>query len=187
MDLPDFRAPLFQAQDWLQSLVAGVRPDQLSLPTPCPDWDVDGLVAHVFLVADRIAVVGRGGDAMTVTPDTVSVPADRGAGFAERAAEVRRVWSDDESLTRTAVVPWGEVPGAVALAGYLPELVAHSWDLATATGQSAEAEPQLAAVALAAAQRGIPAERDGFPFGPVVPSGEQDSPTTRFVHWMGRG
>lgn len=186
MDLPDFRPPLFQAQDWLQTLIAGVRPNQHDLPTPCDEWDVGRLVAHLFLVAERIAVVGQGGNAMTVTEDVVTVPDDLAAGFAERAAAVRRAWADEESLTRLAVVPWGEVPGAVALAGYLPELVAHGWDLATATGQPREADPQLAAVALAAAERGIPAARDGFPFGPVVPSSEQDSPTTRFVHWMGR-
>lgn len=186
MDLPDFRQPLFAAQDWMHNLLAQVRPDQLALPTQCGDWDVQELVAHLFLVADRITVVGQGGNAMSVTEDAVRVPDELAAGFAERVDAARRAWSDETSLTRSVVVPWGEVPGAVALAGYLPEVVAHSWDLATATGQPSEADPQLAAVALAAAERGIPAERDGFPFGPVVPSGPEDSPTTRFVHWMGR-
>jgi uncharacterized protein (TIGR03086 family) len=187
VDLPDFRSPLFQAQDWMHDLLGQVRPDQLAERTPCGDWDVAELVAHLFVVADRIVVVGQGGNAMSVTREAIEVPDDLAAGFEQRVQAARQAWSDDASLTRSVTVPWGEVPGAIALAGYLPELVAHSWDLATATGQSSEAAPELAAVALGAAQRAIPAERDGFPFGPVVPSEPGDSPTTRFVHWMGRG
>lgn len=186
MNLPDHRPDLFQAQDWMHALLAEVRPEHLDLPTPCEDWDVRELVAHLFLVADRITVVGQGGNAMSVTRDAVEVPDDLAAGFGQRVQAAREAWSDDASLTRSVTVPWGEVPGAIALAGYLPELVAHSWDLATATGQPSEADPELAAVAMSAAGRAIPAERDGFPFGPVVPSTPDDSPTTRFVHWMGR-
>ncbi len=187
MDLPDHRPALFQAQDWMHSLLAQVQPEHFDLPTPCDGWDVRELVGHLFLVAERITLVGQGGNAMSISQDTVQVPDDLAAGFGERVEASRQAWSDDDSLTRLAVVPWGEVPGAIALAGYLPELVAHSWDLATATGQPAEADPEVAAVALGAAQRAIPAEREGFPFGPVVPSEPDDSPTTRFVHWMGRG
>ena len=186
MDLPDFRQPLFQAQEWVHTLLAGVRPDQLDLATPCGDWDVRALVSHLHLVAERVLVLGRGGDAMSVAEGSVPVGEDLARGFGERSAAAREAWSDDASLTRTVTVPWGTFPGAVALGGYLPEHVAHGWDLAVATGQPSEADPSLAAVALAAAQRGIPAERDGFPFAPVVPSGPKDSPTTRFVHWMGR-
>lgn len=187
MDLPDFRQPLFQAQEWTYHLLTGVQPDQLDRPTPCERWDVRELVAHLYLVVERIAVVGRGGNAMTVRPESVAVGDDLVAGYRERIDAARAAWFDDESLTRQVVVPWGEVPGAVALAGYLPEVVAHGWDLAVSTGQPSEADPELAAVALGAAQRAIPAERDGFPFGPVVESEADDSPTTRFAHWMGRG
>ncbi|WP_375426676.1 TIGR03086 family metal-binding protein [uncultured Friedmanniella sp.] len=186
MNLPDHRPDLFQAQDWMLALIGGVRPEHLDRPTPCGDWDVRELVAHLFMVADRIAVVGQGGNAMSVTRDGVQVPDDLAAGFEQRIQVGRQAWSDESSLSRSVVVPWGEVPGAIALTGYVPELVAHGWDLATATGQPSEAAPELAAVALRAAQRAIPAERDGFPFGPVVESGPDDSPTTRFVHWMGR-
>ena len=71
MDLPDFRHPLFQAQEWVHTLLAGVRPDQLDLPTPCGDWDVRALVSHLHLVAERVLVLGRGGDAMSVAEGSV--------------------------------------------------------------------------------------------------------------------
>jgi hypothetical protein len=45
----------------------------------------------------------------------------------------------------------------VALAGYVRELLARGWDLATATGQPAELDQELAAFALEVSRRSLPA------------------------------
>ena len=44
-------------------------------------------------------------------------------------------------------LPFGEVPGAVALGIHTVEAIVHGWDLATATGQPAAIDPELCAVA----------------------------------------
>ena len=36
-----------RALDETARLVGGVRPDQMDLPTPCSDWDVRTLIAHL--------------------------------------------------------------------------------------------------------------------------------------------
>ncbi len=53
---------------------------------------------------------------------------------------------------------------------YTNEFVLHAWDLAKATGQSPEWDPEMLAAPLAHMHRAVPAEPRGgqVPFGPVV-------------------
>ncbi|WFR72435.1 TIGR03086 family metal-binding protein [Prescottella defluvii] len=107
----------------------------------------------------------------------------------DRAVEaMRAVWADDALLDTVVTVPWGRVPGRAAVFAYLNETLVHGWDLAVATGQPAEADPVLAATALAVAERAIPeAPRGGpIPFGPVVKPAEGAGPTERLANWSGR-
>lgn len=64
----------------------------------------------------------------------------------------------------------------------------HGWDLATATGQTAELNPDLGGVALDSARRFVPAEPRGghVPFGPVVPVPDDADVYTRLAGWLGR-
>lgn len=187
--LPDLRSTLSAAHAWVLELLAGVRPDQLDLPTPCPEFTVTDLVAHLYMVVGRVRVLGEGGDISTEHFSVAELPEDVVAGYRERVRAAGAAWSDDASLTRIVSVPWGEVPGAMAVGGYLIETLTHGWDLALATGQPGEVAPEVAELALAIAQQAIPAEPRGgeVPFGPVVASTEDTGPTLRFVHWMGRG
>src|SRR6185436_12961263 len=44
-------------------VIANVRPDQLDLPSPCFEYDVRGLMAHLVFVLHRVAALGRGDEA----------------------------------------------------------------------------------------------------------------------------
>ena len=187
MNLPDLRPQLAQAQDWMASLIDQIEPAQLSAATPCDDWDVRDLVAHVYMGAGRVRAMGEGRPAESVQADVDGLPADLGAGYREAVAAARAAWADDAQLNRPVHAPWGVVPGAAAIGGYLNEALAHGWDLAVATGRPSEIDPALAAAALKVAQLAIPAEgRDQMPFGEVVPCAADASPSDRFVSWMGR-
>lgn len=59
-ELPDHRAAVFAAQEWVADLLDQVTPDQYALPTPCSEFDVDALIRHVYGVADRLAAMGQG-------------------------------------------------------------------------------------------------------------------------------
>src|ERR1700689_941933 len=65
-----------QAMAQTGSIVAAVEPGQLTLPTPCPEYDVRALLSHMVGGLNRIAVVGEGGDAMAVAPRADGVPDD---------------------------------------------------------------------------------------------------------------
>ena len=173
-----------------ESIIAAVRHDQAGLPTPCTDWDVRTLVSHMAGGVIRIALVGEGADALAVPP-FAEVGDQRDGGWAAtyRAARARvaAAWADDAKLDALFAVPWGKVPGRVALAGYVREVLAHGWDLASATGQETELDQELGAYALEISQRSLPESgREDIPFGPVVAAPAGAGVYARLAAWLGR-
>lgn len=186
--ITDPRPQLAASQAWVAGLIDAVTPEQLTWPTPCDEWDVRALLEHLLAVQGRISGVPRGED-INALPRFIDLPSgDPGSAFRDAAAEAAGSWSDDDALVREVTVPWGTVPGASALEGYVREHLAHGWDLAVATGQNPEADADLAAFGLATAREGVPAEpRGGFvPFEAVVEPAEDAGPTERLANWLGR-
>lgn len=159
----------------MAQLVSGVPDALLEHPTPCPDYTLGDLVAHVggmalaFTAAagkttGEAVTAGPSGDASTLGDDWRSrIPADL-----EALAEA---WRDPQAWTGTTQAGGVELPGDVAGLVALDELVVHGWDVARASGQPFDCEPaHLRAVHrfLAAARRGEDQTPDGL-FGPVVP------------------
>ncbi len=132
----DIRTVFANAMATGGDVVARVRPDQLDDPTPCADHDVRTLLGHLVGVLDRVTLMGRGEDPMT-SPDVVRGLADDAwlAAWSDAAGRVVEAWADDAALVRTIRLPWSQESGAVTLASYCNEVVVHTWDLATATGQ----------------------------------------------------
>lgn len=176
------------------ALIRTVRPDQLSLPTPCTEYDVRALLGHVVDVTRRIALlgeaVGRGEvpDAPSTAPGAPDVPDDRWAPAYEEVRErALKAWDSDELMASTVRVPWGEVPGRAALAGYVMEIVAHTWDLSEAVGHPLPLDPEPAEFALEAARAALPAgPREGRPFDAPVPAPEGAGAHERLAAWLGR-
>jgi len=183
--------PLYDgALSWALGLVRGVRPDQLTLPTPCSELDVRALLAHLVATAHRAAAVGRGEDAGSVPWSAPQAPGDDwGSAYADAIEDALAVWRDGpERLERPVRAPFGEVPGRAALMAYTSETLVHGWDVAVATGQPEEADPAVVAPVLAAMQRFLPAEPRGgpIPFAAPVPPRDEAGPTERLAHWCGR-
>ena len=171
------------------NIVAAVSSDQLTLPTPCTEYDVRALLSHIVGGLNRIAIMGEGGDALAVAPRADGVPDDGWlAAYRTASARARAAWADDARLDALVEVPWGKVPGRIALSGYVQEILTHGWDLARATGQPTELDPDLATWVLAVAQRILPPEPRGgeIPFGPVVPAPPGAGPYTQLAAWLGR-
>lgn len=169
---------------WVHGLMT--RADELDAPTPCAEFDVRSLLGHLVCTVERARVIGEGGDPHSV-PLVVTDLADPAAAYAAATAKTLAVWADDALLDRPVTAPWGTVPGRAAVWGYLNETLVHGWDLAVATGQDPEADPDLAGVVLAAAPRIIPEEPRGghMPFAPVVAPRPGAGPTERLANWSG--
>jgi uncharacterized protein (TIGR03086 family) len=174
-----------------EAIVAAVTRDQLGLPTPCPEYDVRTLLAHITGGLTRTALVGEGDPDALAHPAQASGVPDDGWPAAYRAAATRAVaaWADDTKLDTLVEVPWGKVPGRFVIAGYIQEILTHGWDLAKATGQPTEGDPELALYALAGAKRILPPDirgAEGIPFGPVVEAPADAGPYTQLAAWLGR-
>jgi uncharacterized protein (TIGR03086 family) len=198
--------PLFAAATATATDVIGrLRPDQLEDPTPCDEFDVRGLLAHVVGVAHRVAIMGRGGNPMSIGPFTEGVPDDAWTTtWAAAAAEAGAAWADDATLARTVVLPWATDTGAAALLGYVNEVTVHTWDIAKATGQHPEWDTAAVESALVLMHRWLPGEhraeifaevRKNMPpggaaagdaFADVVPVPDDAPPIDRLVAWNGR-
>ena len=174
------------------TVVAAVTPDQFALPTPCPEYDVRALLSphHRRPDPDRPGRRGRSRSALARPAKAEGVPDDGWpAAYRAAAARATAAWADDAKLDALVEVPWGKVPGRFALAGYVQEVLAHGWDLARATGQPTEGDPELALFALASAKRILPPDirgDEGVPFGPVVDVPADATPYTQLAAWLGR-
>src|SRR5580704_12636345 len=172
-----------------ETVVAAVEPDQLTLPTPCTEFDVRELLSHMVGGLNRIAIMGEGGDALAVAPRADGVPDDGWlTAYRTASSRARAAWADDATLDALIEVPWGKVPGRIALSGYVQEILTHGWDLARATGKPTELDPELASWVLAVARQILPPEPRGgeIPFDPPVPVPPDAGPYARLAAWLGR-
>jgi uncharacterized protein (TIGR03083 family) len=104
----------------LGTLVGSVQPADLDRPTPCTNWSVRELLAHVVQGPASFAASVRGGD-----PDWSAgseLPDDWSATFAAHADDLRAAWTENAD----------KEPGPDFQTA---ELAVHSWDLATALGR----------------------------------------------------
>lgn len=175
-----------RALTWVRSLTAELDPARLGDPTPCPEFDVRALLGHLVCTVERARIVAEGGDPLTV-PHVVT-GADLPAAYATGAEKALAAWAGDDRLERTVRVPWGEVPGRSAVWAYANETLVHGWDLAVATGQDPEADPDVVEPVRAVFETLLPAEPRGghTPFAPVVPPRPDAGPTERLANWSGR-
>jgi uncharacterized protein (TIGR03086 family) len=186
----DPRPMYTRALEQTAEIIANVKPGQLGDPTPCSEYDVRALLSHMVGGLKRAAIIGEGGDGLAVPARVEGVPDDGWPGaFRQASARAKAAWADEATLDTPVRVPWGQVPGRAALTGYVQEVLTHGWDLAKATGQPTELDPELAEFALAFARNVLPPDPrggDAIPFGSVVPAPDGSGPYTQLAAWLGR-
>jgi uncharacterized protein (TIGR03086 family) len=183
---------LLDAYENAAVIVSEIVAGELGHPTPCPKYDVSGLIDHLVEAGRRAAALGRG----QAPPPGDGSPrvelADAPGQLRSAAQEAARAWGDDSSLSLRHAMPWGEeYTGATLVDMYLAELAAHAWDLARATGQLEKLDPALAWPALEGARAMIkPQYRNmvepGAPFGAEVSPAPDADDWERLAAFMGR-
>jgi uncharacterized protein (TIGR03086 family) len=205
--LPADTRPMFAAAlTTATQVVEGIRPDQLTLPTPCDAYDVQTLLAHLLFAIDRAGVLGRGEDPMAAPEAATGLATDTSpAAWASTAERSIASWADDATLEQPIVLPWMQQPGAVALAMYVNEITVHTWDLAVATGQQPAWNTEALEIGFTAIQQILPAagriesfeaafanipeefRRDAsYPFKAAVDLSDDAPLIDRIVAWNGR-
>lgn len=147
MDTPDVTAPALDMEPavrQMRELIGGVDDRQLAAPTPCPDYSVRELLAHVLglTVAFRDAARKELGPTTDTSPDSALpvLPDDWRKALPPLLDELVTAWHSPaarQGMTRAGGV---DLPAEVAAAVAMNELVVHGWDLARSTGQEFRAD-----------------------------------------------
>ncbi len=176
-----------------RALVRRITPDQWTLPTPCAEWDLAGLLAHMTVQHHGFARAVAG--ERTEVADWQPVPAPQNPAGAYDAAVDRVVdsFAAPDAAGRQVYLPeirgGVTVPGNVALGFHFVDYVVHSWDVAAALGVPVEFDEEVLAGALVVAGQ-VPVDGasrgPGMAFGPVLVPSVDSSPLDRILTTLGR-
>jgi uncharacterized protein (TIGR03086 family) len=182
-------ALLTRALEQTGATIAGVRREQAALPTPCRDWDVRALVNHVVQDVQQFTVAVGGGE--WDPPDADLVGDDWVGAYRQAAGSLLAAWQRDGALDRTVRLPIGEFPATWRVGQQVTDLAVHAWDLAKATGQSTELDPEVGRLALDWGRQNLKPEfrgdqASGRAFGAEVAVGEDAPLYDRLAGFFGR-
>ncbi|SEM54253.1 TIGR03086 family metal-binding protein [Nonomuraea pusilla] len=164
------------AAERTSALVRSIRDDELTLPTPCSEYDVKGVLAHLEWVASMFESAGRG--------EEPPAQGEYSGDFPERAQRMIAAWERPEAWE--GVSPGMGLPKPVLAHMCLTDLVVHGWDLARATGRPYEAPEDAVAELLPFARQMAPMGRERGAFGPEVEVPAEAPAFDRLLGLIGR-
>lgn len=167
--------------------LAVVDEDAWTLPTPCPDWDVHYLVAHV-VGGNRFAALILGGVAASEAVDEVmSAPQlgnDAMAAWTTTVAAQTAAFQATSALERLLDHPLGTISGREFLEFRVFDITVHAWDLARSLGVDERLDSALVEVVLGIVENGPPGM--GFGIDALGRTTASASPQARLLDLTGR-
>ena len=174
-----------------RNVLNNVKVDQLDDPTPCESWKVKDLINHIvggtyFFAASTSDDQPQGGE----NGEKDYTAADIVAAFDQGVAAAVAAFDTPGALEKLVTSPFGQMPGAAFMGVASTDTFTHAWDLARATGQDTDLDPELAAMLLAGAKVAIgdgSRGPDGLaPFGPEQPAPVAATEADKLAAFMGR-
>jgi uncharacterized protein (TIGR03086 family) len=168
--------------------VAAVGRDDWQRPTPCADWDVRALVAHLVdenrwappLLAGR--TIADVGDELAGDP----LGDDPQAAWDVSAAGAAEAMARPGALDGTAHLSFGDVPAEEYVRQLTADLLVHAWDVARATGGDELLDPAVVDAVATWFDGMEDAYRAAGVIGPAVPLPEGAGPQDRLLARFGR-
>jgi uncharacterized protein (TIGR03086 family) len=174
-----------RALDQTQILVGGVETNQMVLPTPCQEWDVRELLNHIVGGNRSYAGIARR-DQRRRAPGEDVLGDDPVEAYRQSAKDCKQAWSDPLLLDEMLPSHLGEMSGRTILGIHLVETVGHGWDLATATGQQTQFDPDIVQAAMEIVQGVLTELPRGTWFGPQREVSDDLSEIDRLAAFLGR-
>lgn len=165
---------LNRALDQMGDVLASIHQGHLTKPTPCNDWDVGHLIAHVLAAPGNFLQMSQGEQ-----PDWSATPPlaedEWAAEFRNSADDLIHFWHQQGDEADTGKVDWQTA-----------EMAVHTWDLVRATGMRIGLDPQVAERGLAFMSQGLTEDNRGQAFGPAVEVADDAPIYERLVAFAGR-
>jgi uncharacterized protein (TIGR03086 family) len=177
-----------RALDGLEAVLCAIPGDGWDAPSPCTEWSARDVAGHLIGGQHMIRDLAAG-----VVPEEVNTaPGRRFAG-----TDPVESWRDARKECTAALTPvalrrpipfgeLGEVPLRDFLAGYILEILVHTWDLAQAVGRPTRLDPDLVHHAFATARVIARPLREAGLLGPERPAPPRADELTRLLAFMGR-
>lgn len=178
-------------------VVSGVTNADLGRPTPCAEWDLGALLAHMTIQHRGFAAAAQGHGADPTVWDvatvTDAVRTDPTGTYAAAAHEVIAAFAADGVLDASFDMPeFGpgvSVPGAQAIQFHFVDYVVHGWDVARALGVPFELPGDVvraAAPIVFAVPDGDIRTAPNAPFAPALPAADHSGDLDRMLRHLGR-
>ena len=163
----------------LRHVLRGVDEEALDAPTPCTEFTVAQLEAHLLGSISSLTHLAGG----EVVPATTGDLEHRVARSAQQALEAWALRGLDGEVGAGAQ----RLPASTAASILSLELLVHAWDFAAATGRRVVVSEEVAGYVLGLAEHVIvPSLRASAGFGPAVPVSAEAAALDRLVAFTGR-
>jgi uncharacterized protein (TIGR03086 family) len=157
----------------------------LDRPTPCPGWTVREVLNHSIGVTAKFAAFAAGETDAPSAPVGDLVGPDHRSAVLLVVLDAGRAWAQADR-GRLCRLPFGELTAAQAAGVNLVDVLAHTWDVATATGLEVDCRDEVWEAATAAATVVLDPVRDPAHYGPARPVDPGAPPRERFLGALGR-
>ncbi len=177
-----------RALDATGRVIAAIPADSWLAATPCPGWDVHGLVNHLVAGNFWAAELGAGGTVAGVGDrlDGDLLGSDAVAAYAGSARAAAVVFRGPRALDAPCAVSYGPVAGSVYAGHRFIDVLIHGWDLAVATGQDPTLADDLVQACRQVTEPQISALRAGGAFAPGAPVPPGASDQAELLAMLGR-
>jgi uncharacterized protein (TIGR03086 family) len=180
---------LATALDQAGTLIERIKPEQATLRTPCRSWNLRDLVNHVVEDVDHFTAIAKGERWQKPGGDLIGD--DWAGAYRKAAAGLLEVWRRPGQLDRTVQLPFGERPASWQVGQAMSDLAVHTWDIARATGQPTDLDPEVGRMSLEWGRENLTPqfrgeEADGMVFGTEVPVSDDAPVYDRLAGYFGR-
>lgn len=166
-------------------IIANIGPDQWSLPTPCTEWNVRDVVAHL-VAGNRVLTMALQGEKPGF--DAYQRPVENpAADFTTSSETMLALLEAPGAMTGSIALPYGTMPAPAAAGFRFVDLLNHAWDLAKATGQPTDFAPDLNEAALTMSRASMQGrERPAGVIGPEQQAPAGASAADKLAAFLGR-
>ncbi|MFE6163809.1 TIGR03086 family metal-binding protein [Streptomyces sp. NPDC056486] len=163
-------------------------------PSPCADWTLRDLVAHMTAQHHGFAAAARGSGADRTYWIEQDLGSDPFKIYEESVRHVLAAFAEEAEegvMERGFTLPeiGGTFTGRIAVGFHFLDYVVHSWDVATTIGVDIDLPLPVIEAALEIARR-VPKDPErrgpGAAFAPVLPTPEHASPLEEMLALLGR-
>lgn len=189
----DIRPQYFRVLDRATEIVERVSADQLDQPTPCSDWTLDQLLAHMVGQNHGFADAVEGARDPAVFADR-PVGDDPAGAFADSVERLRSAYGASDVMQRQVHLPEittaRDFPAGLAISFQYIDSVVHGWDVGRAIGAEVTFDDDLLEIGWEIAQAvpgGEYRTRPESMFDPELTDGsDQRNLLDRSLAWLGR-